>query len=184
MKALTDDEDRKACSMWGLESNPIHGFPFWTNLLFGHDIRVKITLQCTPILVTLDMTTRAVRINMTDRSPFAKEVASCATASPFILILPCVRFNRKVQVWEGRVIPLQHLKPSLIYLSWLWKYRVVSTSQGRCRFAICSIWLSSGLNPPCMQIILSSMTAQHGSVLKVLQNCFHILTENLRRHSS
>ena len=53
---------------------------------------------------------------------------------------------------------------------------VSGTSQGLAMFAICSIWLSSGLNPPCIQIILSSITAVHGRQLKVLQNAFHSLT--------
>ncbi len=61
---------------------------------------------------------------------------------------------------------------------------VSGTSQGLVILLIWSNLLKWGLNPPCMQIILSSITAVHGKQLKVLQNCFHILTEKRRRHSS
>jgi hypothetical protein len=61
---------------------------------------------------------------------------------------------------------------------------VSGTSHGLAILAICSIWLNSGLRPPCMQMILSSITAVHGRQLKVLQNVFQSLTLKRRRHSS
>ena len=81
-------------------------------------------------------------------------------------------FPHTVMLGSGSDQRMSHSKP------------VSGTSQGRARFAICSICDSSGDRPPCIQMILSSMTAQHGRQLNVLQNCFHIFTENRRRHSS
>ncbi len=42
------------------------------------------------------------------------------------------------------------------------------------------IFSSSGLIPPCMHNIFSSMTAATGMVLKVSMKCFHSLSENFR----
>mmetsp|Transcript_2243 Transcript_2243/g.2593 ORF Transcript_2243/g.2593 Transcript_2243/m.2593 type:complete len:84 (+) Transcript_2243:563-814(+) len=53
---------------------------------------------------------------------------------------------------------------------------VSGTSHGRLMFEICSNLFNSGLSPPCMQIILSSMIAVHGKHSNALQNVFQILT--------
>lgn len=42
------------------------------------------------------------------------------------------------------------------------------------------IFNNSGLIPPCMQSIFSSMTAATGIVLKVSMKCFHSFSENFR----
>ena len=48
----------------------------------------------------------------------------------------------------------------------------------------CERWRSSGLSPPCMQKILSSMTAATGMQLKRSENVRQSLTEYRRLHSS
>ena len=49
---------------------------------------------------------------------------------------------------------------------------------------ICSIELRSGLRPPCMVKIFSSMIAAMGKQLKQSVNVFHSLMLYLRLHSS
>lgn len=49
---------------------------------------------------------------------------------------------------------------------------------------ICSIEFRSGLNPPCIVKIFSSMMAAMGKQLKQSVNVFHSLILYLRLHSS
>jgi hypothetical protein len=58
------------------------------------------------------------------------------------------------------------------------------TSVGRITLRICSIEFKSGLNPPCMVKIFSSMMAAIGKQLKQSVNVFHSLMLYLRLHSS
>lgn len=58
------------------------------------------------------------------------------------------------------------------------------TSVGLMILRICSIEFKSGLRPPCMQNIFSSMIAAIGRQLKQSVNVFHSLMLYLRLHSS
>lgn len=58
------------------------------------------------------------------------------------------------------------------------------TSTGREMLRIWSMFFSSGDNPPCMQRILSSISAATGRQLKHSVNIFQIRTLNLLLHSS
>ena len=58
------------------------------------------------------------------------------------------------------------------------------TSVGRITRLICSIEFRSGLKPPCMVKIFSSMIAAMGRQLKQSVNVFHSLMLYLRLHSS
>jgi hypothetical protein len=57
---------------------------------------------------------------------------------------------------------------------------VSGTSVGLIILLICSMLVSSGLNPPCMQNILSSTIAATGRQLKQSVNVFHNFTLYLR----
>ena len=62
--------------------------------------------------------------------------------------------------------------------------KVLLTSVGRMTRRICSIEFKSGLNPPCMVNIFSSIMAAIGKQLKQSVNVFHSLMLYLLLHSS
>ena len=110
------------------------------------------------------------------RHDHSRPIPECAKRSKLARPVCYIKIEREtgrtVMLGSGSAQRISHNNP------------VSGTSQGRAMLAICSMLDSSGLSPPCMHIILSSMTAVHGKQLKVLQNCFHIFTEKRRRHSS